>query len=180
MVLRAHVSLHPLTVCTTRRIDVLPRLVAAHEGDGSNVRVRADFRDYLLFALDHVEKALGETCLRPQFRHEGHCVWHPFTRLKHESVSTHDRKWKHPQGAHCWEVEWSYTCANSQRGAERLAVHVGGNIPHSLAHQVGRYRVAMFQHFNPPKHTALGVGKCFSVLEGYEFCEFVLVFYHEA
>lgn len=129
--------LDTLAVARATLVNVFTSLVRSNKGDGLNVLVIADEVDSVLGSVNDVEDTGRNTGLLSKLSQN-----HSSTRvllggLEDAGVANDVGKREHPEGNHGREVEGGNTTDNTERLANGVGIHIGGDLEVITQQQVG-------------------------------------------
>src|SRR5207247_1332343 len=132
-----------------------------------------------LVAVHHVQDAVREPRLLEELGAEDRGRGVLLRGLQDEGVPAGDGDRVHPHRHHGREVERGDPGADAQGLADRVAVHVGGDVLRELALEELGNAAGELDDLEPPAHGAGGVGEHLAVLAGDEGRDLLLVAVHQ-
>ena len=166
VVLGAAEGLDALAVRRGPPVDVLRDRGGADERDRRDAGVVQQRVHGLLVTVHDVEDAVRQAGLPPQLGHEQRWRRVALARLEDEGVAAGDGNRVHPHGDHHREVERRDAGHHPERLAERVRVHVRGDLVREVAFEQMRYAAGELDDLQPSQHLATGVGEHLAVLAG--------------
>src|SRR3954452_3878882 len=111
--------------------------------------------DHDLVVLDHVEDARGQACLKCEFGEPDGNRRSALRWFEDEGVAARDRRGRHPQRNHRWEVERRYTRGNAERLAHGIDIDARSGALGILALQQMRDAARKLDHVETALDVAL-------------------------
>jgi hypothetical protein len=156
-------------------IDVLSGSVATHERYSLDVGVSADVGHSVSATLDDVDDAIGHAGLLEEVEEDFHGAGDLLGRLHDVSVTKGDGKGEHPQGAHIGEVEGGYSFTHYQGDSVAVQIDSLGNVAEGLTLGKRGETAGVLDHLETSENVTLSINQGFTVLEGNELSDFILL-----
>ena len=173
MILGATERLHPLSMCSARRIDVFGNRRRADKTDRSHPRIGKQGIDSDLVAMDNVEHPIRQFGLSQQIRDEQAGRRVTLGRLEDKGIATGQSDGKHPHRHHHGKVEGRNTGTDADRLTHRPAIDAIADLFRIFPFQQVWNAAGKLDDLHPANDFALGIVEHFAMLSGNDGREIV-------